>query len=66
MKATAKTSKALREVWEWKDAVYEDIKSMSCSERQEYYHAALNRAVIKRNIDIKSCDDGTRVLIKRR
>jgi hypothetical protein len=65
MKATAKTSKALREVWEWKDAVYDEIKSMSCSERQEYYNAALNRVVIERNIALKSCNDGTCVLIKK-
>lgn len=65
MKATAKTPQALSEVWSWKDAVYDDIKSMSCSERQEYYHAALNRVAVERNSDLQLCDDGTCVLIKK-
>ena len=34
---TEKVSKALKEVWEWKESVYEDIKDLSPHERIEFF-----------------------------
>jgi len=34
---TEKVSKALEEVWEWKESVYEDIKDLSPYERIEFF-----------------------------
>ena len=38
-----KVSKALQQVWEWKQAVYEDIKDMDAAERLAYFHQAAQR-----------------------
>lgn len=38
-----KVSKALEEVWRWKDAVYEDIKEMTRAERIAYFKGAQAR-----------------------
>ncbi len=38
-------SKALSEVWEWKDAVHEDIKDKSFEEKKKYFEKSLNNAV---------------------
>lgn len=37
-------SNALMEVWEWKDAVYDDIKDKTFEEKQKYYDEGLKEA----------------------
>ena len=37
-------SNALREVWEWKDEVYMDIKDKTFEEKQKYYEEGLKEA----------------------
>lgn len=37
-------SNALMEVWEWKDAVYNDIKDKTFEEKQKYYDEGLKEA----------------------
>lgn len=60
MKAIEKSvpiSKALSEVWEWKEEVYEDIKDKSFEKKQKYFEQSLKEAVnilkgkLKRNAD---------------
>jgi len=36
--------KALLEVWEWKDEVYEDIKGKSFEEKEKYFGQSLKEA----------------------
>ena len=40
-------SKALEQVWEWKQAVYEDIKDMDAPSRLAYFRAARQRLEAK-------------------
>ena len=35
-----KVSEALQRVWDWKEAVYQDIKDLTPAERIEYYRKA--------------------------
>ena len=37
--------KALEEVWEWKEKVYQDIKNKNFKERKSYYNSGLKSAV---------------------
>lgn len=37
-------SKALIEVWEWKDHVYKDIKDMTFEEKRKYFEQGLKEA----------------------
>ena len=37
-----KTSKSLREVWEWKEAVYEETKDMNKKETIRYFHKSVD------------------------
>ncbi len=52
-------SKALMEVWEWKDEVYEDIKNKTFEEKQKYYEEGLKEAVRLLNGRIKRNPDGS-------
>lgn len=48
MKTTEKDiliSKALMEVWEWKDEVYKEIKNKTFEEKQRYFEEGLKEAV---------------------
>ena len=38
-----KVSKALEDVWQWKEEVYQDIKGMTVQERMAYYRQAEKR-----------------------
>lgn len=67
MKANEKTapiSKALSEVWEWKDEVYEDIKDMSFEEKQAYFKKGLKEAVRTLNGKLKTNPDGSYSMVK--
>ena len=66
MMTTAKTSKALSEVWEWKDAVYEDTKNLTCGERKEYYRNAVTKAAMELQADLVKDSDGSWRLIRRK
>ena len=52
----APVSKALSEVWKWKDDVYNDIKNMSFEEKHVYFEEGLKEAVkmIKGKLKINS------------
>lgn len=41
---SAPVSKALTEVWEWKDEVYNDIKNMTFEEKRKYFEQGLKDA----------------------
>lgn len=56
-------SKALMEVWEWKDEVYEDIKNKTFEEKQKYYEEGLKEAVKLLNGRIKKNPDGSYCLV---
>ena len=46
MKTSESTiSKALEEAWEWKEAVYNDIKDMIFEEQKKYFKEDLDYAV---------------------
>lgn len=67
MKTTEKiasVSKALSEVWEWKDAVYKDIKNMSFEEKRVYFENGLKEAVKMINGKVKTNSDGSYSIIK--
>ncbi len=40
-----KISKAQKEVWDWKDAVYEDIKNLSSKERIEFFNKRSEKVI---------------------
>ena len=39
----ARVSRAMEEVWEWKEAVYEETKHMTTKERLEYIRKEVDR-----------------------
>jgi len=55
----APVSKALSEVWEWKDAVYNDIKNMSFEEKRVYFEDGLKEAVKMIKGKVKTNSDGS-------
>ena len=65
MMTTLKTPKALREVWEWKDAVYEDTKDLTCGERKEYYRYAVMKAAAELQAEMVQEPDGTWRMVRR-
>ena len=50
-------SKSLKEVWEWKDEVFQDIKDKTFEEKQKYFQEGLSSAAkfikgkLKKNAD---------------
>lgn len=67
MKTTKKTmpiSKALTEVWEWKEEVYNDINGMSFEEKKRYFETGLNKAVRTIKGKLKANPDGSYSIIK--
>lgn len=67
MKTIEKTipiSKALSEVWGWKDEVYKDVKDMSFDEKQEYYNKGLKEALKIVKGKLKSNPDGSYSIIR--
>lgn len=66
MKTIEKTvpiSKALSEVWEWKEEVYKDIKNMSFEEKREYYGKGLKEALKILNAKLKTNPDSSHSII---
>ena len=60
----AAISKALLEVWEWKDEVYNDVKDLRFKEKQEYYAKGLKEAAKILEGKIKTNPDGSYSIVK--
>lgn len=60
----APVSRALSEVWEWKDAVYKDIKNMSFEEKRVYFEKGLKKAVKMIKGKVKTNSDGSYSIVK--
>ncbi|MBM4053265.1 MAG: hypothetical protein FJ264_01045 [Planctomycetes bacterium] len=60
----ASVSKALSEVWEWKESVYKDIKNMTFEEKRVYFEKGFKEAVeiVKGKIKVNS--DGSYSIVK--
>ncbi len=56
-------SKALSEVWEWKDEVYMDIKDKTFEEKQKYYEDGLKEAAKLLKGRLKKNPDGSYSII---
>ena len=61
-------SKALEQVWQWKQAVYEDIKDMDAAARLAYFRGARQRLEEKvgRKLDLPPSGSGGRGRGRRR
>lgn len=65
MKSTQKAiSKALFEVWKWKDEVCEDIKDNIFEGKQKYYLEELNKSVKRLNGNLIKNPDRSCSIIK--
>lgn len=60
----APVSKALAEVWEWKDAVYNDVKDMCFEEKQEYYARGREDAAKILKGKLEANPDGSYSIVK--
>jgi hypothetical protein len=64
MSATETTiSKCLEEVWEWKEAVYQDTKDMSMEEKQAYFREGLELAAKTLGAQLVKNPDGSHSLV---
>ena len=50
---------ALRQVWEWKDAVYQETKHLSTGEALRYIHEQAAKVVRQLNLRVASFPDTT-------
>ncbi len=57
-------SKALSEVWDWKEKVYNDVKDMSFEEKREYYEKGLKEAAKILKAKLKTNPDGSYSLVR--
>ncbi len=48
-----KYGKSLREVWDWKDEIYKEIKGLSGKELIDYYHKQADAIQKKYNLRLK-------------
>lgn len=67
MKKTDKStpiSKALLEVWKWKDGVYKDTKRMPFEEKRKYFDASFQKALKILNGNLKTNPDGSYSIIR--
>lgn len=64
IKRAVPISKALSEVWEWKDEVYKDINNLSFEEKKEYFDKGLKEAVKILKGKLKNNPDGSYSIIK--
>jgi len=61
---SAPVSKALAEVWEWKEETFNDVKDMCFEEKQEYYSKGLKEAAKTLNGKLKANPDGSYFIVK--
>ena len=52
-------SKALTEVWKWKEEVYHDIKNKSFNEKKNYFQEGLEEAIKVTGGKLDKNDDGS-------
>jgi hypothetical protein len=52
-------SKALIEVWKWKEEVYQDIKDKSFNEKRKYFREGLEEAIKVTGGKLNKNDDGS-------
>ncbi len=57
-------SKALSEVWEWKDEVYNDVKDMSFEEKKVYYERSVKEALRILKGKLKTNPDGSYSIVR--
>jgi hypothetical protein len=62
-KTEFRVSKSLEEVWEWKEAVYEETKNMNAEEIQKYFNNGLVSAAKSINAKLVKCEDGSFLMI---
>ncbi|MBI4558002.1 MAG: hypothetical protein HY706_10515 [Candidatus Hydrogenedentes bacterium] len=55
--------KALLEVWEWKNRVYEDIKNLDFEGKKAYFDHGLAQAALELGARIEMRPDGSFVLV---
>lgn len=58
------STKALSEVWEWKEEVYKDINGMSFEEKRRYFEKGLNKALKLLKGKLKTNSDGSYSIVK--
>jgi len=56
-------SKALTEVWKWKEEVYQDIKNKSFNEKRKYFREGLEEAIKVTGGKLNKNDDGSYSII---
>ncbi len=56
-------SKALSEVWKWKEEVYLDIKDKSFNEKSRYFREGMNEAIKVLGGTLNKNDDGSYSII---
>lgn len=61
---SAPISKALAEVWEWKEEAFNDVKDMCFEEKQAYYAKGLEEAAKILNGKLKANPDGSYSIVK--
>jgi len=55
----SKISNSLKEVWDWKEAVYEDTKNMDSEQLNKYFFEGLLSAVKSLNAKLVKNKDGS-------
>lgn len=54
--------KALMEVWEWKEEVYQDIKDKNFTEKEKYYQEGVAEAVKILSGRLEQNEDGSFII----
>ena len=62
---TEKVSKALKEVWEWKESVYQETKDMTTKEGLEYIKNEANRILEEEGLEKVKVKEGVYKLRKK-
>jgi len=57
-------SKALQEVWDMKEAVYQDIKHMTFEQKKKYYAEGLKKACHELGTKLIKNNDGTLSMVR--
>lgn len=62
---TEKVDKSLKEVWEWKEACYQEIKNMTSEERINHITREADRILEEYGMETVECEDGYRRIQKK-
>ena len=63
-KVQQEISRALTEVWEWKEAVYKDIEHTDFPQKQQYFQAGLHEAAQRLQAQVQPNADGSYSLVR--